>query len=360
MEEPNSKRKREDTSPTVAVDQTSTSTLVDMTETTQMTSLLSSNTEVYRNINKEQIALKLNRLKEKAARCESHKDFLSRCNHDQEFLDNWFSKRNEFSLILMDRIVSCCGKTLEKTNNDISATETALKNAMEQEEFTRIQRAIETNEEATKRQLKHLKFKKYNTLKYKPKGTQSFTATLKADQTLPKQSYAKAVSAGLKSKSSFTNFANQLSPTSKSNETRKSPSTENASNQGISLEKKIQLLHPTTSKKSWEKPPSRNNSKTNQNEEKGNSEIEQLKNEIRILKQNKQYNSNSNYQPNSSTSHQKNVQSASIPGGQQQHSTNNEVMKVMNFIQQTMATLLDYSEKLKSQFDIDMTRTEMS
>ena len=264
MEQPNSKRKREDTNPTVLVDQTSTSTLVDTTETTQMASLLSPNTD----INKEQTALNLNRLKEKAARYESHKDFLSRCvaeklvpkglkleleptlgNHDQEFLDNWFSKLNEFSLILMDCIVSYCGKTLEKTNNDISATETALKNAMEQEEFTRIQDAVETNEEATKRQLKHQKFKKYNTLKYKPRDTQKVTATLKADQTLPKQSYAKAVSAGLKRKSSFTNFTNQLSPTSKNNETRKSPSTEIASNQGISLEKKIQLLNPTTQKK---------------------------------------------------------------------------------------------------------------
>ena len=54
------------------------------------------------------------------------------------------------------------------------------------------------------------------------------------------------------------------------------------------------------------------------------------------------------------------MQSASIPGGQQQYSTNNEVVKVMNFIQQTVATLLDYSEKLKSQFDIDMTHTEMT
>ena len=176
---------------------------------------------------------------------------------------------------------------------------------MEQEEFTRIQRAIETNEIATNRQLKHRKFKKNNTLKYKPKDTQKVTATLKTDQTLPKQSYAKAAYAGLKRKSSFTNFTSQLSPTWKNNETRKGPSTENASNQGKSLEKKIQLLNPTTSKKPWGKAPSRNNSKTNQNEEKGNSAIEQLKNEIRILKQNKQYNSNSNYQPNSSTSHQK-------------------------------------------------------
>ena len=86
-------------------------------------------------------------------------------------------------------------------------------------------------------------------MKYKPKDTQKVTETLKTGQALPKQSYAKVVSAGLKRKSSFTNFTNQLSPTSKNYETRKSPSTENASNQGISLKKKIQLQNPTTSKK---------------------------------------------------------------------------------------------------------------
>ena len=56
LEQPNSKRKRA----TVLVDKTSTSSLVDTTETTQMASLLSPNTDVYRNIKKEQIALKLN------------------------------------------------------------------------------------------------------------------------------------------------------------------------------------------------------------------------------------------------------------------------------------------------------------
>ena len=39
---------------------------------------------------------------------------------------------------------------------------------MEQEEFTRIERAININEEATKKQLAHPKFKTFNTLKYKP------------------------------------------------------------------------------------------------------------------------------------------------------------------------------------------------
>ena len=81
-----------------------------------MTQTLTSQVILPQNINKEGVALKLNRLKEKHPRYESHKEFLTRCiseklvpmglklkleptigNHDQEFLVNWFSKLNEFS-----------------------------------------------------------------------------------------------------------------------------------------------------------------------------------------------------------------------------------------------------------------------
>ena len=60
LEQPNSKQKRKDTNPTVLVDQTSTSTLVDSSGTTQIASTLSPTTAVYRNINKQQTALKFN------------------------------------------------------------------------------------------------------------------------------------------------------------------------------------------------------------------------------------------------------------------------------------------------------------
>ena len=149
LEKPNSKKWREDTDPTVLVDQISTFTPVDSSETTQIASLLSPTTAVYRNINKEQTALKLNQLKEKTVRYESHKNFLSRQaaeklvpkglkleleptlgNHDQEFLNNWFSKLNEFSLILMGDTVLYCDNTIEKTSDDIAATKTALKSAV--------------------------------------------------------------------------------------------------------------------------------------------------------------------------------------------------------------------------------------
>ena len=63
------------------------------------------------------LAIKLNRLHDKNTRFESHRDFLLQCirekiipkelelvfeptivNHNQEFLDNWYSKLKQFSL----------------------------------------------------------------------------------------------------------------------------------------------------------------------------------------------------------------------------------------------------------------------
>ena len=63
------------------------------------------------------LAIKLNRLHDKNTRYESHRDFLLQCirekiipkelelmfeptivNHNQEFLDNWYSKLKQFSL----------------------------------------------------------------------------------------------------------------------------------------------------------------------------------------------------------------------------------------------------------------------
>ena len=111
--------KREELTPTILVEQTSTSTLTgeEDNETTHSSQQLGSSDK-----NKEQIALKQNRLKDKAVRCKSHKDFLSQCiaeelvpkglqlvleptigNYDQEFVDTWHSKLKAFSLTLMKK-----------------------------------------------------------------------------------------------------------------------------------------------------------------------------------------------------------------------------------------------------------------
>ena len=132
----------------------------------------------------------LNRLKDKQVRFESHKEFLSRCiidglvpkglelmleptigNHDQYFLDNWYSKLKQFSLSLMKDIVQFCDKTIDATTTEISTTESSLKSNTNQEQFKAIQSEIKSNEAAARKILQQRKFKKFNTLKYKPNAT---------------------------------------------------------------------------------------------------------------------------------------------------------------------------------------------
>ena len=73
--------------------------------------------------------MKPNRLKDKNARYQSHRGFLSQCiksklihkglklelqptigYHDQEYLDTWYSNLQEFCLTLMKGIVKFCDK----------------------------------------------------------------------------------------------------------------------------------------------------------------------------------------------------------------------------------------------------------
>ena len=144
-------------------------------------------TPIFAERHKEQQAIKLNCLKDKNARYQSHREFLSQCiksklipkglkleleptiiNHDQEFLDMWYSNLQEFSLTLMKGIVKFCDKTVSETATHINLTEKALKQNMEKEEFQKIKETISRNEEAKKRVLKQRKFKKFNYLKHKP------------------------------------------------------------------------------------------------------------------------------------------------------------------------------------------------
>ena len=109
-------------------------------------------------------------MKDKNARYQSHTEFLLECtesrlipkglkleleptigNHDQEFLDMWYSNLQEFSLILMKGIVTFCDKTISETAAHVTSTEKALKQNMEKEEFQKIKETISRNEKATKR-----------------------------------------------------------------------------------------------------------------------------------------------------------------------------------------------------------------
>ena len=89
-------------------------------------------------------------------------------NHDEHFLDNWYSKLKQFSLSLMKDIVQFCEKTIDATTTKISTTESSLKSNTNQKQFKAIQSEIKNNEAAARKILQQRKFKKLNTLKYKP------------------------------------------------------------------------------------------------------------------------------------------------------------------------------------------------
>ena len=81
---------------------------------------------------KEELAVKLNRLKDKNTRYESYKEILLQCilaglipkglkheleltieNQNQEFLDNCYTKLKYFLVILMKEIIKYCDDTKE-------------------------------------------------------------------------------------------------------------------------------------------------------------------------------------------------------------------------------------------------------
>ena len=92
-------------------------------------------------------------------------------NHDQNFLDNWYSKLKQFVLSLMKDIIQFYDKTMDATTTEISTTETSLKSNTNQEQFKMIQSEIKNNEAAARKILQQRKLKKFNTLKYKPNAT---------------------------------------------------------------------------------------------------------------------------------------------------------------------------------------------
>ena len=92
-------------------------------------------------------------------------------NHDQNFLDNWYSKLKQFLLSLMKDIIQFYDKTMEAATTEISTTETSLKSNTNQEQFKTIQSEIKNNEAAARKILQQRKLKKFNTLKYKPNAT---------------------------------------------------------------------------------------------------------------------------------------------------------------------------------------------
>ena len=387
------KRSREETinTPEIRIEAASTATLTEEVVNANPNYLL---TETQKERSTNFLAIKLNRLKDKNLRYESHLEFLSSCisdglipkglelmleptigNHDQQFLDNWYSKLKEFSLSLMKDIVSFCEKTIKSTTNDINNTEASLKNLTSQQQFDEIQTEISKNESSAKKILKQKKFKKYNHLKHKPKTTtavQNIDEVPFQEENPRKHLYSdilkrKKSNSKISKKPSETKLEsskptstieklrslnannNRGKPPSRSNSSTTQNNDENLQNQVKQLQHEIQTLKQTPKNETL---PSRNNSSTSQNNvEPLQNQIRQLQEEIKALKQSSKEGKQDteNALPN-----QKNYQTASNPTGGQ---TNNiEIINVITYIEQTMQTLKSFGEQLKIQLDTNLTQ----
>ena len=198
-------------------------------------------------------------------------------NQDQNFLDNWNSKLKQFLLSLMKDIVQFCDKTIDATTTEISTTETSRKNNTNQEQFKAIQSEIKNSEAAARKILQQPKFKKSNTLKYKPNATtQPLTQKEDAIQEKPRNPLRSDI---LKRKKSNTNLKRK---TSESNTLANKPTT-------VEQHKSLNINNKG-------KSPSSSTSSTNQSREESlKQQIKQLQHEVRDLKDNSNiYDTNNN------------------------------------------------------------------
>ena len=197
-------------------------------------------------------------------------------NHDQNFLDNWYSKLKQFSLSLMKDIVQFCDKTIDATATEINTTESSLKSNTNQEQFKAIQSEIKSNEAAARKILQQRKFKKFNTLKYKPNATtQPLTQKEDGIQEKPRNPLYSDI---LKRKKSNTNLKRK---TSESNTLANKPTTV----------EQLKTLNINNKGKS----PSRSTSSTNQGQEESlKQQIKQLQQEVLDLKGNSNINETNN------------------------------------------------------------------
>ena len=249
--------------------------------------------------------------------------------------------------MLMKDLATYCEKIIKSTNESIKNTEATLRNLTENQEFLNIGKVLKTNVEPTKRQLQQWKFKKFNNLKYKPQPIIEQTPAI--TQANFKKSYANAV----KGSANIINPKVQhLRKTSKANIQEEPPT----------LLKKLELLHPPHIQHHCGKSSTRVPSTTKQTSTNTDKRIENVRNQIKLLKQN-QKERDTQEQPKHTENKEehpepKYIQVVSASGGHTE--TNIDLLKVLNFVQETMQTLSNYSEQLQTHLDINLTHQEMS
>ena len=182
------------------------------------------------------------------------------------------------------------------------------------------------------------KFKKFNTLKYKPNATtQPLTQKEDGIQEKPRNPLYSDI---LKRKKSNTNLK------------RKTIESNTLANKPTTVEQ-LKTLNINNKGKS----PSRSTSSTNQGQEESlKQQIKQLQQEVRDLKGNSNINETNNNslfkEPKQQPTHSKNAEMASNNNGGQQQ--NMEIINMISYIDQTMKTLKNFGEQLKIQLDTNL------
>ena len=142
------------------------------------------------NINNYDV-IKLDRLIDKSDRYESHKSFLEQCihsktipvglqinltptigNNDNEFVDKWHKRLEEFSLTIMQDIADFCEKTIQETKQAVHVAKTKVKATATPNENKEIMEAISENQFTRKQNLQRSKDKKFRFLRYNKNNRQ--------------------------------------------------------------------------------------------------------------------------------------------------------------------------------------------
>ena len=149
-------------------------------------------------------ARNLDRLNDKQARFESHKQFLERCitasvipkglqielepsigNHNEEFLAKWNEKLTRFSRELTQDVIEFCGTTVAETATLISEAKEDLKQCAAADQVKDINETLEKNQSDRTQQLRRNKDRKFYKLKFNMKPRQPRHQYLTSDEEPP-------------------------------------------------------------------------------------------------------------------------------------------------------------------------------
>ena len=158
------------------------------TPTIQLTGTASAETIVTPtqvDIEKERMAKKLDRLRDKQGRYVSHINFIKKCleqdvipnglsvwvepsigNRDEVFLNKWHERMKEFSKVLANDVLEWSETTLTKTKGEIDNTTKDLKALVTTKVYNDIQSTLETNDSIRNNALTARKNKKFYQLKF--------------------------------------------------------------------------------------------------------------------------------------------------------------------------------------------------